>query len=76
MTFLNPVYTIGYQIYENIKQHLHLKYHNSIAKIHQILASVGISNPTQRARQFPHELSGGMRQRGMIGMSLSVILSL
>ena len=71
MTFLNPVYTIGYQIYENIKEHLHLKYHNSIAKIHQILASVGISNPTQRARQFPHELSGGMRQRGMIGMSLS-----
>ena len=56
---------------ENIKEHLHLKYHNSIAKIHQILASVGISNPTQRARQFPHELSGGMRQRSMIGMSLS-----
>ena len=71
MTFLNPVYTIGYQIYENIKEHLHLQYHNSITKIHQILASVGISNPTQRAQQFPHELSGGMRQRSMIGMSLS-----
>ena len=71
MTFLNPVYTIGYQIYENIKEHLHYKYLNSIAKIHEILASVGISNPIQRSQQFPHELSGGMRQRSMIGMSLS-----
>ena len=71
MTFLNPVYTIGFQIYENIKEHLQIKYRNSIDMIVEILASVGISNPRQRSQQFPHELSGGMRQRSMIGMALS-----
>ena len=71
MTSLNPVLTIGRQIEETIAVHSHA----SKQEIHQqaldILTKVGVSSPEQRLREYPHQLSGGMRQRVMIAMALS-----
>lgn len=71
MTSLNPVFTIGDQLMEMIL--LHLNMHRKEARKHAIemLKLVGMSNPEARMRQYPHELSGGMRQRVMIAMALS-----
>ncbi len=71
MTSLNPVYTIGYQIMENIT--LHQKVNKRIArnKAIEMLRAVGIPLPEQRVDEYPHQLSGGMRQRAMIAMALS-----
>ena len=71
MTSLNPVFTIGYQISEALK--IHLKMSNREAKMRSIelLENVGIPIPKQRFDEYPHQLSGGMRQRAMIAMALA-----
>ncbi|UOQ44160.1 ABC transporter ATP-binding protein [Halobacillus salinarum] len=71
MTALNPVFTIGYQIIEPLKLHLRLNKKEARSRAVELLAQVGISNPDKRLKQYPHELSGGMRQRVMIAMALA-----
>jgi oligopeptide/dipeptide ABC transporter ATP-binding protein len=71
MTSLNPVYTIGNQIAEGIVLHQKLSKKAAMDKAVESLRLVGISNPERRVKQYPHELSGGMRQRAMIAMALS-----
>ena len=71
MTSLNPVFTIGTQVSENIQRHQSTGSEQAKEKTLQMLESVGIPAPKMRIRQYPHELSGGMRQRIMIAMALS-----
>jgi len=71
MTALNPVFRIGDQIAEAIKLHESTNGKQALAKAETMLKNVGIPNPKRIARSFPHELSGGMRQRAMIAMALS-----
>ena len=71
MTSLNPVYTIGNQIVEAIQLHQHLKSGEAKDKAIEMLRAVGIPAPEQRVDAFPHQLSGGMRQRAMVAMALS-----
>ena len=71
MTSLNPVYTIGDQIAEPIRIHRGLSGKAALAEAVRLLAEVGIPDPVRRAAQYPHELSGGMRQRATIAMALS-----
>ncbi len=76
MTSLNPVFTIGFQISETIKLHLGRKKAESKELACELLKKVGIPNPEKRYNSYPHELSGGMRQRVMIAMSLSAYPSI
>ncbi|MBN1124393.1 MAG: ABC transporter ATP-binding protein [Sedimentisphaerales bacterium] len=71
MTSLNPVYTVGQQIIEAVE--LHQDKHQQQAWDHavEMLHRVGIADPQRRAREYPHQMSGGMRQRVMIAMALS-----
>ncbi|MEW6545442.1 MAG: ABC transporter ATP-binding protein [Bacillota bacterium] len=71
MTSLNPVYTIGDQIAEAIQLHQGLKRREAMAKAEHMLRLVGVPDPHRRIREYPHQLSGGMRQRAMIAMALS-----
>jgi len=71
MTSLNPVYTIGNQIMEAIILHQKLDKKKAKAKAIDMLREVGIPLPEQRVDEYPHQLSGGMRQRAMIAMALS-----
>ena len=71
MTSLNPVYTIGNQIMEAIMLHQHLRKKAAHGKAIEMLRAVGIPLPEQRVGEYPHQLSGGMRQRAMIAMALS-----
>ncbi|MDB4264640.1 ABC transporter ATP-binding protein [bacterium] len=71
MTSLNPVFTVGSQVSENIRQHQSTTSAQAKKKTIQMLEAVGIPDPKFRTRQYPHELSGGMRQRVMIAMALS-----
>lgn len=71
MASFSPVYTIGNQIMETIGLHRGLKGAPARELATDMLAKVGISNPAARIDQFPHELSGGMRQRAMIALALS-----
>ena len=71
LTSLNPVFTVGSQIAEAIRVHQPLSKKEAMAKAISLLELVGIPNPAQRSRQYPHEFSGGMRQRAMIAMSIS-----
>jgi oligopeptide/dipeptide ABC transporter ATP-binding protein len=71
MTSLNPVFTIGDQISEAIIEHLKVSKREAADRAVAALAQVGMSSPERRAQQYPHELSGGMRQRAMIAMGLS-----
>lgn len=71
MTALNPVYTIGSQIMEPIQLHQNLDKQAAKDKAVEMLQAVGIPAPEKRVNEYPHELSGGMRQRAMIAMSLS-----
>ncbi|WP_439623367.1 ABC transporter ATP-binding protein [Shinella sp.] len=71
MTSLNPVYTIGEQIAEPVRIHKGKSRREAMADAVQLLADVGIPDPERRARQYPHELSGGMRQRATIAMALA-----
>ena len=71
MTSLNPVYTIGQQIMEAILLHQDVSKDEARARAIDVLRLVGIPLPEQRVDQYPHEFSGGMRQRAMIAMALS-----
>lgn len=71
MTSLNPVYTIGNQITEAIRLHQQLSRKEAHEKAIEMIRAVGISSPEQRIYDYPHQLSGGMRQRAMIAMALS-----
>ncbi len=70
MTSLNPVFTIGYQITEALKLHQNLNEQEARQRAAEMLALVGIPEATQRLDNYPHEFSGGMRQRAMIAMAL------
>jgi oligopeptide/dipeptide ABC transporter ATP-binding protein len=71
MSSLNPVYTVGNQIAEAVRQHRGMDKRAARAEAVRLLAEVGIPNPEQRVDEYPHQLSGGMRQRVMIAMALS-----
>lgn len=71
MSSLNPVFTCGSQITEQILIHRDIKHEEARKRSTELLQMVGIPNPGQRFSSYPHELSGGMRQRVMIAMALS-----
>ena len=71
MTSLNPVYTIGNQITEVIRLHTGKSKKEAYERAKELLELVGINEPTKRLKQYPHELSGGMRQRVMIAIALA-----
>ena len=71
MTSLNPVLRIGYQIREVITEHLKLKGPEADEMVIALLRSVHIPSPEHRAREYPHQMSGGMRQRVMIAMAIA-----
>ena len=70
MTSLNPVYTIGEQIAETVRAHFGLSREKAWERAVEMLELVGIPSPAQRAKDYPHQLSGGMRQRVMIAIAL------
>src|SRR5436309_5938507 len=71
MTSLNPVYRVGWQIAEQVRAHEKLSKAQARARAIQLLDAVGIPGPALRADDYPHQFSGGMRQRAMIAMALS-----
>ncbi|SEO26709.1 peptide/nickel transport system ATP-binding protein [Amphibacillus marinus] len=71
LTALNPVFTIGKQISEAILFHQKIPKKLAMARAEELLTLVGLSEPKTRLKQFPHELSGGMRQRVMIAIALA-----
>ena len=71
MTSLNPVLTVGRQLTEAIRLHMKLDKPQARQRAIDLLARVGIPSPEKRLKQYPHEFSGGMRQRVMIAMALS-----
>ena len=71
MTSLNPVYTIGNQLTEAIRLHTDKNRRQARERARELLELVGITEPQRRLKQYPHELSGGMRQRVMIAMALA-----
>ncbi len=71
MTSLNPVFTVGTQICEVLRHHLRMNKRQARQRAVELLQMVEIPVPEQRVKQFPHELSGGMRQRVMIAMALA-----
>lgn len=70
MTCLNPVFTVGNQLREALRRHNKISRVEAHEKALEMLRLVGIPNPERRIRQYPHEFSGGMRQRVMIAMAL------
>jgi oligopeptide/dipeptide ABC transporter ATP-binding protein len=72
MTSLNPVYRVGNQIVEAIQAHEDISDRDAMNRAEDLLRSVGIPNPERRVHEYPHEFSGGMRQRAMIAMGLSL----
>ena len=72
MTSLHPFYKVGDQISEAIRTHQRISKKEAFAQSVEMLKRVGIPRPDERAKQFPHEFSGGMRQRAMIAMALSL----
>jgi len=71
MDSMNPVFTVGNQISEAIKLHQNAQKREIKKKVEEILYKVGIPNPSERMKDYPHEYSGGMAQRAMIAMALS-----
>jgi len=71
MTSLNPVYTIGNQISETLTLHQGLTKKEALERSVEMLRLVGIPSPARRVAEYPHQLSGGMRQRAMIAMALA-----
>jgi peptide/nickel transport system ATP-binding protein len=72
MSSLHPLYKVGAQIVEAIRVHEPITKQEAWARAVDMLGRVGIPKPDERAKQYPHEFSGGMRQRAMIAMSLSL----
>jgi len=71
MTSLNPVYTIGFQIEEVLRRHRGMQRAAARAEAARVLGLVGMPEPAARLDDYPHQLSGGMRQRAMIAMALA-----
>lgn len=71
MTSLNPVYTVGFQINEAIMQHMRMNKKQATERTIELLTLVGIPDASSRLDDYPHQFSGGMRQRAMIAMGLS-----
>jgi oligopeptide/dipeptide ABC transporter ATP-binding protein len=71
MTSLNPLMTVGYQISESLIQHTNISKKHALEKCCDLLSQVGIPSPKQRIFDYPHQLSGGMRQRVMIAIALA-----
>lgn len=71
MTALNPVFKVGNQIAENIRQHEKVSKAEAKQRALELLTQMGIPEPEKRINQYPHEYSGGMRQRAMIAMAMS-----
>jgi peptide/nickel transport system ATP-binding protein len=71
MTSLNPVYTIGWQLAEAVRIHQDVSRQKALVRAREMLAAVGIANPEARLKDYPHQFSGGMRQRVMIAMALA-----
>ncbi len=71
MTTLNPVFTVGEQIAESVRLHRHDGRHAAFLRAVEMLKLVGIPDPDRVARAYPHQLSGGMRQRAVIAMALA-----
>tara|TARA_B100000686_G_scaffold354805_1_gene467349 strand:- start:2245 stop:3312 length:1068 start_codon:yes stop_codon:yes gene_type:complete len=72
MTSLNPVMKVGNQVMEPLRQHQGLSKAEAKERVAEIFTLVGIPEPTKRLKQYPHELSGGMRQRIMISIALAI----
>ena len=72
MTSLHPYYKVGTQIVEAIQAHRDISKHEAMEMTIDALRRVGMPRPDERARQYPHEFSGGMRQRAMIAMALAL----
>ena len=70
MTSLNPVYPVGRQVREAILQHQKISKEEARKRVLEIFQAVGIPEPEKRYNSYPHQLSGGLRQRGMIGMAM------
>ena len=71
MTALNPVFTVGYQINEMLHEHTKLSNREATEKSISLLKDMGVSLPEQRVHEYPHQYSGGMRQRAMIAMAMA-----
>jgi peptide/nickel transport system ATP-binding protein/oligopeptide transport system ATP-binding protein len=71
MTSLNPVFTVGYQLMEPLREHLGMSKKQARKRAAELLALVGIPSPEQRLDDYPHQFSGGMRQRVMIAVALA-----
>ena len=71
MTALTPVYTIGWQIAEQIRAHRTISKTKALERVEELLAEVNFPNPREAMSRYPHQLSGGMRQRAVIAMALS-----
>ncbi len=71
MTYLNPVFTVGDQIMEVLQLHKHMQKSEARERTMALLKQVGIPDPLRRINEYPHQLSGGMRQRVMIAMSIA-----
>jgi peptide/nickel transport system ATP-binding protein len=71
MTALDPLYTVGEQIVETVRRHEGLNKHDAYARALELLDLVRVPSPERRLKAYPHELSGGLRQRAVIAMALS-----
>ncbi len=71
LTSLNPVFTVGSQITESIRTHMHLSKEEAAGRAAELLTRVGMPSPEKRIDNYPHEMSGGMRQRVMIAIALA-----
>ena len=71
MSALNPLYTVGAQIAEGILAHEAITHRDALARAVELLAKVGVPAPSERVHAYPHELSGGMRQRVLIAMAIA-----
>ena len=71
MTSLNPVFTVGFQLMEPLRKHMGMTHAEARGRAAELLALVGIADPEKRLSDFPHQFSGGMRQRVMIAIALA-----
>ena len=71
MTSLNPVFTVGFQLMEPLRKHMGMTHAEARGRAAELLSLVGIADPEKRLSDFPHQFSGGMRQRVMIAIALA-----